>query len=182
MARKMLSGKIEEVIYAQLERGEDLLRGLWDVCKLNDVKTGVLLDATGCLNEVRVHKISHDPEHAMGVDFAEIPGYLEVSAHGIIGMGWVPDKSLTPPPGLIRSSYDTGFGGAGFVGHETPYIHVHITASSSSQTICGHLLEGSHVTSQYFTVAIAKVSGVVLRATWDNRDYPAGYYHELVPA
>ncbi|QQN65439.1 DNA-binding protein [Bradyrhizobium diazoefficiens] len=180
--RPMLSGKIEEVIYAQLERGEDLLRGIWDVCTQNDVKTGILLDATGCLNEVRVHKISEDPTAFAGVDFPEIPGYLEVSAHGIIGMGWVPDKSVTPPPGLIRSSHDTGFGAAGFVGHETPYCHIHITASSSSQTICGHLLEGSTVCSQYFEVVIAKVSGVILKAVWEKGEYPAAYYHELLQA
>lgn len=176
--RPMLSGKIEEVIYAQLERGEDLLRGIWDICKQNDVKTGILLDATGCMKNLRLHTISKQPDAVYGVDFAEIPGSLEVSAHGIIGMGWLLDRSVTPEPGLIRSSHETGFGGAGFVGHETPYCHIHITSSSSSQTICGHLLEASIVATQYFEVVIAKVSGVILRATWDK----SGYYHELARA
>ncbi|WP_439397489.1 PCC domain-containing protein [Bradyrhizobium sp. PMVTL-01] len=180
----MLKGKIEEIIYAQLEHGEDLLRGIWDVCTQNDVKTGILLDATGCMKNLRLHKISKQPDAPFGVDFAEIPGPLEVSAHGIIGMGWVPDKSLTPQevPGLIRSSHDTGFGGSGFVGHESPYCHVHITGSSSSQTICGHLLEGSLMATHHFEIVIAKVSGVILRMTWDKRGYPAEYYHELVRA
>ncbi|MGY4183088.1 putative DNA-binding protein with PD1-like motif [Bradyrhizobium sp. USDA 4518] len=185
MKRHMVSGKIEEVIYAQLARGEDLLRALWDICKQNNVKTGILLDATGALDQVRVHKLS--PGAIYGIDFAEIPGPLEVSAHGVIGMGWIPDKSVPPPPGISRSSYDTGFGGAGFEGHETPYFHVHITATSASQTICGHLLEGSHVgrddkgelhARSHFTVAIAKVSGVILRATWDK----SGFYHDVVRA
>ncbi|MCK1352704.1 DNA-binding protein [Bradyrhizobium sp. CW7] len=182
MKRQILSGKIEEIIYAPIERGEDLLRGIWDICGQKDVKTGLLLDATGCLNQVRVHKISEDPNAIFGIDFAEIPGYLEVSAHGIIGTGWLADKSITPEPGLIRTKHDTGFGAAGFVGHETPYCHVHITASNSSQTICGHLLEGSTVASQYFEVVIAKVSGVLLRAAYDKGAYPANYYHELLPA
>ena len=144
MKRQMLSGKIEEVIYARLERGEDLLRALWDICKQNDVKTGVLLDATGSMEKVRVQRFPHEPRPGnTGIDYVEIPGHLEVSAHGIIGMGWVPDKSVTPPPELMREG-DTGFGSmAGFEGHETPYFHVHITVSSASQTVCGHLLEGS---------------------------------------
>lgn len=78
------------MIEARKERVHELIRSLKSA-KVRSQALGV--DATGCLNEVRMHKISYDPEHAMGVDFAEIPGYLEVSAHGIIGMGWVPDKS-----------------------------------------------------------------------------------------
>ncbi|OCK53829.1 DUF296 domain-containing protein, partial [Bradyrhizobium sp. LMTR 3] len=181
------SGKIEEVIYAQLERGEDLLRALWDICKQNDVKTGVLLDATGSLDNARVMRLPHQPrDDNFGVDFVDIPGPLELSAHGIIGMGWVPDKSVLPP--AFPHPEDTGFGPAGFVGHETPYFHVHVTVTSASQTVCGHLLEGSYTgrdeknivnaSRSHFTVAIAKVSGVILKATWDK----TGYYHELVVA
>lgn len=187
MARQMLRGKIEEVIYARLEPGEDLLRGLWDICRLNDVKTGILLDATGAMEKVRMMKIA--TEHRKdnhGCEYIEVPGQLEVSAHGIIGMGWVPDKSVTPPPSISRSVYDTGFGASGTVGHEAPYLHCHITVSSATQTICGHLLEGSPICYRapggpdvgYFTVAIAKVSGALLKATWDQ----SGYYHNLVPA
>ncbi|MCK1641363.1 DNA-binding protein [Bradyrhizobium sp. 157] len=193
MKRQAFSGKIEEVIYARLEAGEDLLRALWDICKQFDVKTGILLDATGSMQKVRVQRFPHQPRPGnTGIDYVEIPGHLEVSAHGIIGMGWVPDKSITPEsvnkadPGLLQE-IDTGFGVAGFEGHETPYFHVHITVSSASETVCGHLMEGSPISKNtwngeakvpsHFTVAIAKVSGVILRATWDK----AGYYHDLVP-
>lgn len=105
---------------------------------------------------------------------------MEVTAHGIIGMGWVPDMSVEPEqlPGAIRSSHDTGFGAAGFTGHEAPYCHIHITGSSPTRTICGHLLEGSIIATQYFEVVIAKVSGVALKATFDQ----TGYYHHIVPA
>ncbi|TYO60868.1 DNA-binding protein [Bradyrhizobium hipponense] len=178
--RPMLKGKIEEVIYAQLGLGDDLLRGIWDVCAQNDVKTGLLLDATGCMRNLRLHAIA--PGAPFGINFAEIPGYVEVSAHGIIGIGSVPDKSVKPPPEILRSSHETGFGGAGFVGDGAPYCHVHITGSNSKETICGHLLEGSIIGTQYFQIVIAKVSGVVLKATWDKRGYPEGYYHELLPA
>lgn len=52
--RNMVRGKIEEIIYARLEPGEDLLRALWDICKQNVVKTGVLLNTTGSMQKVRI--------------------------------------------------------------------------------------------------------------------------------
>ncbi|MGY2843528.1 hypothetical protein ACVIWU_006594 [Bradyrhizobium sp. USDA 4509] len=187
----MLSGKIEEIIYAQLKPGEDLLRALWEICSENDVRTGILLDATGSLDGVRVKREPHEPRPGTGVraiDYAVVDGPLHVSAHGLIGTGWVPDESVKPSPELVRGGGHTGFGPAGFAGHKSPYFLVHITVTSPSQTVCGHLLEGSPV-SQYanygkddmpsdFTVAIAKVSGVVLKATLDK----SGFYHELVAA
>ncbi|MCK1758977.1 DNA-binding protein [Bradyrhizobium sp. 137] len=188
--RPMLRGKIEEIIYAQLEAGEDLLRALWDICRQNDVKTGILLDATGSMAKVRIQRYPHEPREGgiESIDFVEIPGPLEVSAHGIIGIGWVPVKSVTPSPALTRGGGHTGFGAGGWEGHESPYLHVHITVSSASQTVCGHLMEGSllNLTNHngkadvpsHFTVAIAKVSEVILRATFDK----SGYYHDLIRA
>ena len=176
----MVKGKIEEVIYAKLSLGDDLLRSIWDICADNDVKTGILMDATGCLRTLRVHAIK--PGAPFGVEFADIAGALEVSAHGIIGTGALKD-SVTPDdiPGLVRSSHDTGFGGAGFAEHGSPYAHIHIVASNEKETICGHLLEGSITATEYFEVVIAKVSGVDLRATWNKSGYLAGYRHELTP-
>ncbi|WP_050425875.1 PCC domain-containing protein [Bradyrhizobium tropiciagri] len=191
MKRPMRSGKVEEVIYARLNRGEDLLRALWDICRQNDVKTGVLLDATGAMDTIRIQKFPHMPQEArgdyLGIDFVQVPGPLEVSAHGLIGMGWVPDKSSTPPLAFTRGGGHTGFGAGGWEGHETPYCHVHITASSASQTVCGHLMEGSYTATDekgemnphsHFSVVIAKVSGVILRATYDE----TGFYHDIIPA
>lgn len=194
MKRQMFSGRIEEVIYARLNRGEDLLRALWDICKQNDVKTGVLLDATGSMDTLRVMRYPHAPQESredyLGIDFVDIPGPLELSAHGIIGLGWVPDSSVKPPLAFTRGGGHTGFGAGGFEGHDTPYFHVHVVASSSSQTVCGHLLEGSRTSSSekhegddihpisHFSVAIAKVSGVILRATFDR----TGFYHDIAPA
>ncbi|UQR61497.1 hypothetical protein LRP30_32400 [Bradyrhizobium sp. C-145] len=99
----------------------------------------------------------------------------------------MPDKALKPEPVHLRGGA-TGFGAGGFVGHGDPYFHVHITVSSSSQTVCGHLMEGSPIDEivyngrndlpSHFSVAIAKVSGVILRATVEEN----AYYHDIVPA
>lgn len=191
MQRHMCSGKFEEVIYARIEAGEDLLPALWDICRQNNVKTGILLNATGNLAKLRLTQIAREPTiHNHGVEFIEIPGPLQMTMTGVIGMGWLPDESMrTPPPGFLRHHADKDFGFGGFEGHEDPYFKVNITAMNVSGTaVCGHLLQGSMTGSvnwdggtsvpSHFTVAIAKVSGVVLRAVWDK----TGYYHELVPA
>lgn len=79
MKRQTFSGKIEEVIYARLEAGEDLLPAIWDICKQHDVKTGVLLDATGSMEKVRLQRFPHQARKgSTGIDIVEIPGQLEV--------------------------------------------------------------------------------------------------------
>ncbi|WP_197424405.1 PCC domain-containing protein [Bradyrhizobium yuanmingense] len=167
------------------------------MCEEHDIKTGVLLDCTGSLANCRVMRFPHDESHlhhGAGIDIVNIRGGLEVTASGIIGTGWVPDKSVTPPAAIALEGM-TGWGFGGFKGHETPYCHVHIVVTNNSETVCGHLLEGSYLhpkpapdkvdkvsgrgnVPEHFTVAIAKVSGVTLRMVADK----AGVYHDLVPA
>lgn len=186
--RQGLGGKIEEVYYVRLEAGEDFLPALWDICEEYDVKTGVLLSASGSMSKVRVMRISNEPrKDNWGVDFVEIPGPLQMTAHGLIGMGWVPDD-LPPTPEFHRHDADTGFGAGGWEGHGTPYVRVYVTVTGISGTVCGHLLQGSPIggvnwdggtnVPSHWTVAIARVSGVTLRATYDQ----TGMYHEIVPA
>lgn len=183
-----MKGKIEQIIYVRLEAGEDFADALWDICKEYEIKTGVLLDATGNFARVRLMRISRTPQiDNWGVDFLEIPGPLQVSATGILGTGWVPDN-LPPSPAHRRHYPDTGFGAGGYQGHETPYFKINITVTNAYETVCGHLLQGSLIGTvnhagkaevpSHFTVAIAKVSGVILRATYDK----TGFYHDLVPA
>ncbi|MGY4408200.1 PCC domain-containing protein [Bradyrhizobium sp. USDA 3315] len=194
--RQSVSGKFEEVVYTRLNAGDDLLRAFWEICEEHDIKTGLILECTGSMANVRMQRFGHDENSLQigaGIDVVNIRGPLEVTASGVVGTGWVPDKSVTPPPELQREGM-TGFGFGGFKGHETPYCHVHIVVSSNSETVCGHLLEGSYlspvpppekvdkitgrgVVPEHFTVAIAKVSGVTLRMVADKQ----GVYHDLVP-
>lgn len=143
----------------------------------------MLLDATGSMETVRLQRFPHQARKgSSGIDIVEILGQLEVSAHGIIGLGWSPDKSVTVPQELVPFSH----GPNSLVEHEGPYCHVHIVVSSASQTVCGHLMEGSQIcrntwngkakAPSHFSVAIAKVAGVILRATYDR----TGYYHDIV--
>ncbi|MGY2843529.1 putative DNA-binding protein with PD1-like motif [Bradyrhizobium sp. USDA 4509] len=193
--RQVLKGKIEEVIYAEILPGEDFLQAVWDICKENDIKTGLLLEATGYLMNLRIHRYPHERRPGTGfggVDFTDITGSqgFEITATGIIGLGWVPDKSVTPGPVLTRLGGHSGFGAIGFEGHETPYANINVVGTNAAETVCGHLMEGCPSYSPaedhpewdpdvptHFTIVIAKVSGPLLRATLDRK----GFYHELVP-
>ncbi|MGY2933010.1 putative DNA-binding protein with PD1-like motif [Bradyrhizobium sp. GM6.1] len=57
-----MRGKIDEIIYVRLEAGEDFAHALWDICKEYEIKTGVLLDATGNFAKVRMMRISRTPQ------------------------------------------------------------------------------------------------------------------------
>ncbi|OSI71038.1 PCC domain-containing protein [Bradyrhizobium canariense] len=124
-----MRGKIEEIIYVRLEAGEDFVHALWDICKEYDIKTGVLLDATGNFAKVSLMRISRNPSRDnWGVDFLEIPGPVQVSATGILGTGWVPEN-LPPPPASHCNYPDTGFGPGGFEGQDTPYFKFNTTVT-----------------------------------------------------
>jgi hypothetical protein len=106
-------------------------------------------------------------------------GPLEVSGHGLIGEGWAPGVEPPDPRGFFYAS---------FKAHGDPYFHIHIVGTNAERTICGHLLEGSQTLGRpggvsNFTVVIAKVSGVRLRAIWEkNGEEPTTFRHELTPA
>lgn len=47
MKRLVKAGKIEEVYYARLIPGEDILQAIYEICAEHDIKTGVILDGSG---------------------------------------------------------------------------------------------------------------------------------------
>ena len=47
MERLIESGKVEEIIFARFQPGEDILYALYVICKQKDIRTGVILDGSG---------------------------------------------------------------------------------------------------------------------------------------
>ena len=47
MERLVKAGKIEEVYYARLIPGEDILQAIYEICAEHEIKTGVILDGSG---------------------------------------------------------------------------------------------------------------------------------------
>ncbi len=195
MGRLIKSGKIDEIIYARFQPGEDILLALYEICVEKNIKTGVILDGSGSAVDFTYQ---HFPINSKlcptNVSIGTMEGKCEISLQGTIGTtvcnlpeGADPDSAvsgvLPTIPGLTDTNLDkwrwTGsMGGAG-----TPYIHAHCVASNKDYTVCGHLMPGTKVASgdpkkpSHFTVIIAKTSGVELQATYDHE---IGFYQNLV--
>lgn len=165
----ILAGKPEEIVYARLDKGEDLLTGIQEVCRKRDIQTGVVLSITGSLDKATLQRFPEKERPGVPVEVVEVPGPLEATGHGIIGKTYAPTLGKEP------------FGVGRYV-HNEPYLHIHLVVTSARETVCGHLMEGcpvraSHATS-HFTIAIAKVTGVQLRMVSEGKG--KGLYHDLI--
>ena len=169
-----VSGKLSEIIFARLEPGEDLRRGLLAVIKEKDIKSGVILSITGALERATLQRFPRLGEGDVVIELVSVPGPLEVSGHGIIGQVEAPDYGDAP------------FGvGDDFV-HGEPYLHVHLIVTSTNETICGHLMDGSPVRSSHlvshFTVIIGRIEGAMVKMVGEPGpgSVSSRLHHELV--
>ena len=168
-----IAGSFSEIIFARFDVGEDLRLGLLKVIKEKDIKSGVVLSIVGALENARMHRFRAVGDPSIKTDAVELRGPLEVSGHGIIGEFDAPQFGSTP------------FNKEGTFIHGEPYLHVHLTATSAEQTICGHLMNGSIVRSlhptSHFTVIIGKIAGAGIKMV--GEPLPGGrvrFGHELV--
>jgi predicted DNA-binding protein with PD1-like motif len=143
-------GRMGRVIVTRLEPNEDLLEAIRGVVKRSDIKAGVVLSITGALTKAVFQKFMPG-QSQIGV--VQIDGPMEVSGHGVIGQVVAPQRGKEP------------FGVGGYVDGE-PYVHVHVTVTTATQTVCGHLMPGCTVRSNHpvshFTIFIAEIDGVAL--------------------
>ncbi len=177
MARSVNTGKVESVIYAQLEPGEDLYVAIRELCKEHDIRAGLVLNIVGGLTRARLNL----PVAKTGM---EVPpgmkewqaGVIECSGVGIIGqMHGTFDLEKTT--GVLYRDGD-------------PYIHVHMTIATPDETAMGHLVEGCIVRSvhpaSHFTIALAKIGGIEFNCRVSDETsehYPTGFLmHEVKPA
>ena len=148
-------GKISEIIFACFEPKEDLRQGLLRVIKENDIKSGVVLSITGALENARIHRFKEVGSPTIQVELVEVPGPLDASGHGIIGQVEAPEFG------------DKLFAFGEHIIDGEPYLHVHITVTSAKETVCGHLLDGTVVRSNFpkshFTVAIGRIEGAMVK-------------------
>jgi len=168
-----ISGKLTEIIFARFDSGEDVRQGLLKVVKEKDIKSGIVLSITGALEKARIHRFRGVGEPSTTTETIELAGPLEVSGHGIIGQLEAPELGKTP------------FGSEGEFVHGEPYLHVHLTATSAEQTICGHMMDGAIVRSthptSHFTVIIGRIGGAGIKMIGEPK--PGGkcrFGHELV--
>ncbi len=196
MERLVKSGKIEEIIYARLIPGEDILLALYDICAKHNIRTGVILDGSGAGVDFTYQHFPINPKFVpTNVTIGTMEGKCEMSLQGTIGMtvcdiqsGQTPDQVIDGMypyvPGYLETVSDKWHMLGSAAGEGTPYIHAHCTASNKDYTVCGHLMPGTKVASgdpnkpSHFTVVIAKVSGVEWQAVVNDR--VDGFYQDIV--
>ena len=167
---KSVSGKFSEIIWVQLDGGQDLLQGIKDTCREHNIKTGVVIDITGGLTKARLQKFKKAGDHSesLRIGVVDIEGPLEATGHGIIGM-------------------TRGTGGIGGYVDGDVYVHVHMvvtTGGDNAETLVGHLMPGtfvrSHLKESHFEVVLGKMEGVELTAVIaKSADGKGRILHEL---
>lgn len=197
MERLVQAGKIEEVYFARLLPGEDILNAIYQICKEHDIKTGVILDGSGAgvdftYQHFPFNKSFIDPR--LNVVVATMEGKCEMSLQGTIGTTVVKlpegksadeviDCMYPTIPGYLETVEDKWHMLGSMGGDGTPYVHAHCTASNKDTTVCGHLMPGTRVGSgdpelpSHFTIVIAKITGVEWQAVLDEHKF---FYQDLV--
>ena len=194
MNRLVKSGKIDEIIYARLLPGEDILLALYEICAEHDIKTGVILDGSGAGVDFTYQHFPINPKFVpTNVTIGVMEGKCEMSLQGTIGMtkgelspGVDPDQAVEEMfptiEGFLESPADKWHMIGSMAGPGTPYIHAHCVATNKDFTVCGHLMPGTKVASgdpskpSHFTVVIAKVSGVEWQAVVNDK---IGFYQDI---
>ena len=194
MERLVKSGKIEEIYYARLLPGEDILLALYEICAKNDIKTGVILDGSGsCVNFTYQHFPINPKFVPTNVTIGVMEGKCELSIRGTIGTtvcshfeGTNPDDAVAGMfptiPDFLETNTDEWHMIGSMAGHGTPYIHAHCVGTNKDYTVCGHLMPGTKVASgdpekpSHFTVVIARVSGLEWQAVVDDKN---GFYQNI---
>lgn len=193
MPRLIESGKIEEVIFARFEPGEDILQALYEICVEKDIRTGIILDGSGSAVDFTYQHFPINPKMVpTNVTIGRMEGKCEISLQGTIGTtvcrlqeGSTAEDVIAgmfpTVEGVLDTNLDKWHMVGSMSGPGTPYIHAHCVASNKDFTVCGHLMPGTKVASgdktkpSHFTVIIAKVSGVELQATIDQQ---VGFFYQ----
>ena len=170
-----VQGAMGPVILARLEPHGDLLESIFEVAREYEIKAGVILSITGALEHAVLQHFETGKDNTQVIGVEDYEGPMEVSGTGIIGTVFAPDRGDVP------------FGVGGYQ-HGEPYMHVHLTITTATETICGHVMPGCRVRSNHpishFTVMIAPIEDTELRLTIDGtpEDGHRGVYHELYTA
>lgn len=131
-------GKLGRVIAVRLRPGADVLLGLTEACKRNNINNGVIVSAIGSLDGVKFCNPVELPETKAGYGYGEI-------------------LHLTGPIELTSA--------AGIICHDdegTTNLHVHVNLSDRhGNAHGGHLVEGTKVLLTVDAV-IAEVEGIIM--------------------
>lgn len=138
------SGKIDRIVVARIRKDVDLLGGIREIAKKEQIKTGVIVSGIGALKRGVFRNLKHFPENLPVQDtdrkFSEIKIPLEL-------------LSLS---GHICEKRDG-----------EPFIHAHFSASYLDEenklvALGGHLIEGN-ITFIKVTIVVAVLKNINMR-------------------
>ncbi len=174
MVDVIAKAQMGEVIWAQLDRDADLYDEIIEICRREDIRSGIVLNIVGGLRKARLSL----PIIATGADsqpgIMELEGMIEAQGVGTIGYT-VDTYDSSSQSGIL---YRAG----------EPNLHIHLTVTHEGKSYMGHLIQGCIVRSlhpkSHFTIVLAKTPGALLKfrvSEETTEKYPNGLpIHDLV--
>jgi len=172
MNRAQAIGAIDELIFARVQPGEDLIEALWEIAAKNDIKAGWVMEGSGILKRVTFQRFPHNAKTCgLFIDVYNLEGPMLCNITGIIGTmrdsgGDTSVYPLAYVKGVMETEMDRFEMGTS-QGFNTPYIHNHFDVMTKDGCVMGHLMRGSIVAEanspgdpSEFTVVIAKAKGI----------------------
>jgi predicted DNA-binding protein with PD1-like motif len=165
--------KLGDIVWAQLDPDGDLYDEIMEICRREDIKSGLVLNIVGGLRKARLSMPINpsDPNGAPGV--LELTGMMECSGFGTIGQ----TVDTYDSEAITGIYYEAG----------TTNLHIHLTITHAGRSYMGHLIKGCQVRSlhkkSHFTIMLARTEGAVLnfRVSKETAEkYPNGIpIHDL---
>lgn len=174
MVDVIAKARMGEVIWAQLDPNGDVYDEIMEICRRENIRSGVVLNIVGGLRKARLSMpiSATDAETPPGV--LELEGMMEAQGIGTIGQT-VDTYDSEGTSGIL---YEAG----------TPNLHIHMTVTHGGKSYMGHLIKGCTVRSlhpkSHFTIVLAKTEGALLNfkvSEERTEKYPKGIpIHELI--
>ncbi|MGR3493638.1 PPC domain-containing DNA-binding protein [Citreimonas sp.] len=174
MVDVIAKAQMGEVVWAQLDKDADLYDEIMDICRREEIRSGIVLNIVGGLSKARLSM----PVQSTGADaqpgILELDGMMEAQGIGTIGYS-VDTYDASAKSGIV---YHAG----------EPNLHIHMTITHEGKSYMGHLLQGCTVRSlhprSHFTIVLAKTPGALLNFRVSEETtaaYPNGIpIHDLV--
>jgi predicted DNA-binding protein with PD1-like motif len=174
MVDVIAKAKIGEIIWAQLDADGDLYEEIMEICRKENIRSGVVLNIVGGLRKARLSMPISETDYEAPPGVFELEGMMEAQGFGTIGQT-VDTYDSEGTSGIL---YEAG----------TPNLHIHLAVTHAGKTYMGHLIKGCIVRSlhpkSHFTIVLAKTEGALLNfkvSKERTEKYPKGIpIHELV--
>ena len=176
MVDVIAKSSLKEVIWAQLDPEGDVYDEIMEICRRENIVSGLVLNIVGGLRKARLSMPVSATDFEAPPGVFELTGMMECAGFGTIGRT-VDTYDSEGTSGIV---YEAG----------TPNLHIHMTVTHAGKSYMGHLIKGCQVRSlhkkSHFTIMLARTEGAILdfKVSKERTEkYPKGIpIHDLRPA